>query len=221
LEQFLRLYVNWAQDDWASWLPIAEFAGNNAVSETIGASPFFANYGFNPRMGIEPQPPCPPEVSEAQKREFFKATEIANRFKAVLDVVMALSRQAQDRYEANANAYREDAPAYRVGDSVMLDTKNMATGRPAAKLTPRWEGPFVVTKASSHAVTLALPDNFKVKNTFHVSLVKRWTEGGIEGQKETIQDVRANQGRVITRPDDHVEAMEWQFNKILDYGKAR
>ena len=48
LEQYLHLYVDWAQDDWVDWLPLAEFAGNNAVSETTGASPFFANYGFHP-----------------------------------------------------------------------------------------------------------------------------------------------------------------------------
>jgi hypothetical protein len=28
LEQYLRLYIDWAQDDWVDWLPLAEFAGN-------------------------------------------------------------------------------------------------------------------------------------------------------------------------------------------------
>ncbi len=65
LEQYLRLYVDWAQDDWVDWLLLAEFAGNDAVSETTGVSPFFANYGFNPRMGVEPAKPCPPELSNA------------------------------------------------------------------------------------------------------------------------------------------------------------
>jgi hypothetical protein len=43
-------------------------------------------------MGVEPTQPCPPNLSDAQKREFFRATEIANRFKAILDAVMALAR---------------------------------------------------------------------------------------------------------------------------------
>ena len=33
LERYLRNHVNNLQDDWAQWLPLAEFAANNAVSE--------------------------------------------------------------------------------------------------------------------------------------------------------------------------------------------
>ena len=75
-------------------MPLAEFAGNNTTSETTGVSPFFANYGFHPRMGVEPSQPLPPQISEGQKREFFRASEIAARFKAVIDKAAALARQA-------------------------------------------------------------------------------------------------------------------------------
>src|SRR5207302_1046681 len=50
MEQYLRAYVNYQQDDWASWLPMAEFAANNHASETTGVSPFFANHGYDPKM---------------------------------------------------------------------------------------------------------------------------------------------------------------------------
>ncbi len=30
---------------------------NNVISETTGTSPFFANYGFHPRLGTEPSDP--------------------------------------------------------------------------------------------------------------------------------------------------------------------
>jgi hypothetical protein len=221
LESYLRMFVNWAQTDWATWLPLAEFAGNNMVSETTGVSPFYANYGFNPRMGVEPARPLPPDMSEHQRHEFFNAQELADRFAAVLDKLKALSRQAQDRYEANANAKREDAPIYKVGDWVMLDVTNIETGRPMDKLAPRWEGPFEVIKTSSHAVTLRLPANMRVFPTFHVSLVRRRRGHGIPGQ-DTNQDVRANKGRVMIRTDgtDDQPVVEWKFTKILDYGKA-
>jgi hypothetical protein len=57
LEQHLRAYVSYMQDDWLDWLPLAEFAANSMFSETIGLSPFFANYGFHPRLGVEPIKP--------------------------------------------------------------------------------------------------------------------------------------------------------------------
>ena len=45
LEQYLRAYINYLQDDWEAWLHMAEFAANNQASETTGMSPFFATYG--------------------------------------------------------------------------------------------------------------------------------------------------------------------------------
>ena len=34
MEKYLRHYVNYHQDDWVAWLPLCEFAANNATSET-------------------------------------------------------------------------------------------------------------------------------------------------------------------------------------------
>jgi hypothetical protein len=92
MEQFLRTYINRAQDDWVDWLPLVKFAGNNVVLETIGMSPFFTNYGFNPCMGVGPASPYPPELTVAPSKEFFQEVEIVNRFKTILDKLMAYSR---------------------------------------------------------------------------------------------------------------------------------
>jgi len=35
MEQYLRSYVNYQQDDWCQWLPMAELMGNNHASETV------------------------------------------------------------------------------------------------------------------------------------------------------------------------------------------
>jgi IS30 family transposase len=42
LEQYLRIYCNFQQDNWHTLLPIAEFCYNNTPSCTTGVSPFFA-----------------------------------------------------------------------------------------------------------------------------------------------------------------------------------
>lgn len=49
LEDYLRHYVSLEQDDWASWLPIAEFSFNNTPSASTTLSPFFSLYGYHPR----------------------------------------------------------------------------------------------------------------------------------------------------------------------------
>ena len=52
LEQYLRAYINYQQDNWTTYLPLAEFAYNNGYQETIKTTPFFATYGQNPESEI-------------------------------------------------------------------------------------------------------------------------------------------------------------------------
>jgi len=53
LEQYLRMYVNYRQNNWAKWLAMAEFAFNNKVHTATKTSPFQVNYGREPRMGFD------------------------------------------------------------------------------------------------------------------------------------------------------------------------
>ncbi len=67
MEQYLWCFVNYLQDDWNSWLPLSEFAANNQASESTGVSPFFANYGYDPKWQFdlrqdEQAPPIPAET---------------------------------------------------------------------------------------------------------------------------------------------------------------
>src|SRR5436309_7074640 len=39
---------------WEKWLPLAEFAANNQDSKTTSVSPFFANFGYDPRWQCDP-----------------------------------------------------------------------------------------------------------------------------------------------------------------------
>ena len=51
LEQYLRLYCNYRQNDWAEWLSIAEFSYNNRIHSSTGQSPFLVNLGRHPNTG--------------------------------------------------------------------------------------------------------------------------------------------------------------------------
>jgi len=55
LEQYLRVYCNYQQDNWFELLPLVEFAYNNASSATTGVSPFFANKGYHPNLSVYPK----------------------------------------------------------------------------------------------------------------------------------------------------------------------
>ena len=47
LEQYLRMYVNYQQDDWSRWFPLAKFVFNNATHSLKKHSPFFTVNGWN------------------------------------------------------------------------------------------------------------------------------------------------------------------------------
>ena len=44
---YLRAFVNFEQDDWAKFLPMAEFAYNNAKNASIGHMPFELNCKYH------------------------------------------------------------------------------------------------------------------------------------------------------------------------------
>ena len=51
IEQYLRTYVNYHQDDWQEWLPIAEFSYNDKVNASTGFTPFYITTGQHPWKG--------------------------------------------------------------------------------------------------------------------------------------------------------------------------
>jgi len=51
LKQYLRLYCNYKQNNWAEWLSIAEFSYNNWIHSSTGQSLFLVNLGHHPNTG--------------------------------------------------------------------------------------------------------------------------------------------------------------------------
>ena len=218
MEQYLRTYINFVQDDWVDWLPLAEFACNNQVNESTKVSPFFANYGYHPRLGIEPSQPCPPKLSRQQREEFFNASSIANRYQQITEHLRANIEFAQERQEYFANLSRTAAPAYKPGDWVWLDTRNIKTPRPMKKLDVKFDGPFQVVKTVSHDVTLDLPKNWKISRTFHTSLVRPIASDPFPGQEQVneAQQPQEDPGFVIRDNDTGEEHRHWEFTQLLD-----
>ncbi|KAF8748186.1 hypothetical protein RHS01_10997 [Rhizoctonia solani] len=70
IKHFLRAYSGINQRDWTKWLPMAEFAYNNAVHSSTGKTPFKALYGWEPTLTPSNVPTDVPEAdSLAQTME--------------------------------------------------------------------------------------------------------------------------------------------------------
>ena len=53
MKAYLQAFVNFKQDNWARFLPMAEFAYNNVKNVSIGHTPFELNCGFHLRASYK------------------------------------------------------------------------------------------------------------------------------------------------------------------------
>jgi hypothetical protein len=54
MEQYLRAYSNYEQDNWVQQLPLAAFGYHDSVHHSTRMMPFCANYHYHPPMQFKP-----------------------------------------------------------------------------------------------------------------------------------------------------------------------
>jgi len=206
LEQYLRMFVDYRQKQWPDWLGTAEFAYNNKVNSSTKVSPFMANNGRNPRMGFEMR----------KKGKVLKAEEFAAKMKEIQEEAQAALRKAQEEMKKQADQHRGEVEEYKVGDMVLLSTKDLKwqmIGRRTDKLTERFVGPYRVKGiVSSNAIELDLLSSVRIHPVVNVSRIRRYRDQ-VKGQKVTPPPPVEIQGE-----------MEYKVEKILSkrkrYGKV-
>jgi len=161
LEQYLRSYCSYQQDNWSKLLPLAGFAFNNAPSASTGVSPFFTNKGYHPRLQIRPLDNLPSE----------SVRTYTNNLNVVLSNLKQTLADSQAHYQKHADVRWATPPKIEVGDLVFVLAKFIKTTRPSKKLSERYLGPFKVTgKPSVHSYQIKFPHHLCViYPVFHIS----------------------------------------------------
>jgi hypothetical protein len=210
-EDVLRCFCSTNQAEWDTYLPMVEFAMNNAYSEVTRATPFLLNYGVHPRHptiaklvklqcnGVTLSNPGQrhtaqharaaiahtlrtiPDVPESIK--FTKAMQRA------IEHTRLLLHAARQRMMDQVNKRRTTETVYKEGVRVWLSTKYIRLQHEGCnKLMPRYCGPFKVIKhINPVAIKLELPKVMKVHPVFHVSLLKPFVQrAGTEVQPRPI-----------------------------------
>jgi len=176
LEQYLRMFCNYPQDNWQVLLPLAEFAYNNSVHASTGKTPFFANYGYHPNSAATVEP-----------RDLASTNPAAD---GLLEKLRAIHKQlVLDLHDAAINHSRfydrkvQEAPPFKDGDQVWLLRRNIKTARPSDKLDHKRLGPFPITeKIGRAAFRLQLPASMHIHPVFHVSLLEPVKVNDIPGR---------------------------------------
>ncbi|UTT94693.1 hypothetical protein NDA17_005440 [Ustilago hordei] len=135
IEQYLRMYCNYEQDDWANLLDTAAFVYNNMVHNSIGVSPFFACYGWNPKA--HPDIPQQLGVNDPGCFEYLMDGKVHCKY------LQEQIREAQCRSVDQYNRKHKDIE-FKVGDMVYINRRNWKTWRPTPKLDTQFAGPYPV-----------------------------------------------------------------------------
>jgi transposase InsO family protein len=197
IEQYLRIYCNYQQDNWSQLLSLAEFAYNNAFQASIKCSPFFASYGFHPsfhvNLGIDLNPENP------------AAKDYADQLKAHHDSLVETVKSSQDTQARYYDA-KHKRIEFAAGDKVWLLSPNIRTERPSKKLDWKRLGPYIIEeRIGLQAYRLKLPSSMKVHPVFHVSLLDPY-------KSSTIPDRTQDPPPPVVVDDE----LEWEVEEILD-----
>ena len=183
LKQYLRAYVNYSQDNWVDFLPIAEFEANSDKNTSTGLAPFLTTKGYLPRSGLE-APATLVEGTQSKRTEMRSADKLVQRIDELKRMLKAELKWSQDIQAGQADRNRQPSPAYRVGDMVMLDARNIHTKRPSKSLDHKNLGPFRIIRVIDNAAyELELPKSMQgIFPVFHPWLLHLDNSDPLPGQ---------------------------------------
>ncbi|CAJ0955099.1 unnamed protein product [Ranitomeya imitator] len=165
LETYLRCFVSADQDDWVSFLPLAEFALNNRASSATLVSPFFCNSGFHPRFSS----------GQVESSDCPGVDYVVDRLQQIWTQVVDNLTLSQEKAQLFANRRRRVGPRLRVGDLVWLSSRHIPMKVSSPKFKPRFIGPYRISEILNPvSFRLTLPDSFSIHNVFHRSLLRRY-----------------------------------------------
>ena len=104
-------------------------------------------------------------------------TQRISRINQTQEIIKKRLQDAKISQAIQSNKPRGPAPEFRVGDQVLLSTKNLPLATSYRKIAPEWLGPLTITSAyqQTRNYTLRLPDDLTgIDPTLHVELMKAY-----------------------------------------------
>ena len=101
LEEMIRLYINYQQNNWADVLSALEHADNSSVPDTTGLAPFMMTFGQIPRNMAE-------SLIEPSFTSVECVSEFVERMQGLVTSAVTSIDQANKTAEGYANRSRRD-----------------------------------------------------------------------------------------------------------------
>jgi hypothetical protein len=199
LEQYLRNYVNYQQDDWASWLAFVEYAYNNNHHDSINMSSFQALYVEFIKWKNTVQIATNAEIFAVKlraKQALFMRFQLEKSW-------LSVSAEQSKYYDA-----KHTSKVYAIEDKMYFCVKNIRSIRSSKKLDYKYYESYKISMfIDKQSYRLKLSANIKkIHNVFHVFLL------------ESCKDLAEKKQTSSIYVDDE---KQWKIEQILNSRKYR
>ena len=156
-------------------------------------------YGYHPEIHYEVEDNSTVERVPKAKDRVRRLHEMRNLLAQRLEHAVAQQAKYYNR--------KHKPMSFAVGDLIMLSTKNLKQKRPSKKLSHKFAGPFrIKNKVESQAYRLTLPNTYRIHNTFHVSLLKKYHHRADAKKAKSM----------LMAPELIDDEEQWEIEEILD-----
>ena len=205
LEQSLRIYCSYHQKDWDKYLSIAEFAYNNHQSASTKMTPFFANFGFHPTV-----------PATLHQSTVAATQDLSAQIEQISQLIKQNIVEAQQHQKKYADKHRRDLN-FELNQLVLLSTRHITPSnskQQSQKFQPHYIGPFKISEViSPTSYRLELPQEMKIHNVFHISLLKPYHQN----DEQKFPERQQTQPPPLTIDGEE----EWEVESILDHRITR
>ena len=199
LKQYLRMFINYRQEQQPNWLGTVEFIYNNKVYSSTKTLPFKANYRQDPRM----------EFKVKKRGKYEGAEKFVTKIKKIQEETKALLEKAQEEIKKYTDKKKREVDKYKVGNLVMLSTKDLKyqiVKKRTEKLTEKFIKSYRIKKVVlSNAVELKLPSMVRIHLVVNISRIRKYV-GQVERQ-------RNKQPALVTIKKEEEQKVEKILNK--------
>jgi hypothetical protein len=199
LEQYLRNYVNYQQNDWASWLAFVEYAYNNSHHDNINMSSFQTLYVELIKWENTIQIATNVEILAIKlraKQTLFMRLQLEKNW-------LFVSAEQLKYYDA-----KHISKVYAIENKMYLCVKNIRSIRSSKKLNYKYYESYKISMfINKQSYRLKLSANMrKIHNVFHVFLLEFCKD---LAEKKQTSSIYVN------------DEKQWKIKQILDSRKNR
>ncbi|EDN04461.1 conserved hypothetical protein [Histoplasma mississippiense (nom. inval.)] len=110
IEHYLRTYCSYQQDNWIEWIPLAQWAYNNAFHASIKMTPSEAMIGRPTELRIDVEPPST-GASKSAIEQVERMKQAENRIRECLEAAKAAEKKYYDQ--------RHIPKSFKIGDWII------------------------------------------------------------------------------------------------------